>query len=91
MKRVEKIALDALPKDASQEDRDACKIDVIQGDMRDRTVFKKAFEQYSGSEEIYAVILVAALKAVGESGEKPIECVRRAAWKRVRCSALYPS
>lgn len=73
LERVEKIALDALPKDAPQEDRDACKIDVIQGDMRDRATFKKAFQKYSGSDAIYAIILTAALKSVGESSSKPID------------------
>ena len=73
IERVEKIALDALPQDASQEDRDACKIDLIKGDMRDRDTFDRAFSKYSGEDSIYAVILVGALKAVGESGEIPIE------------------
>ncbi|UZJ52019.1 hypothetical protein CBS101457_001339 [Exobasidium rhododendri] len=71
--RVEQIALDELPKDASQEERDACKIDLIKADMRDRSSFKDAFAKYSGADAIYAVILVAALKAVGESGEIPID------------------
>lgn len=75
IKRVEQIALNELPKDASQEDRDACKIDLVQGDMRERSAFKDIFNKYKGDDAIYAVILVAALKAVGESGEIPIECV----------------
>lgn len=73
LERVQKIALDSLPANASQDDKDACKVDLVQGDLRDRSVFKTAFQKYSGSEKIYAVILVAALKAVGESGEIPIE------------------
>lgn len=67
------MALESLPADASQEDKDACKVDVIKGDVRDIKVFDQAFEQYKGDEAIHAVILVAALKAVGESSEKPIE------------------
>jgi UDP-glucose 4-epimerase len=73
IERVEKIALDELPADATAEQREACKVDVIKGDLRDRDVFSKAFAKYSGSDAIYATILVAALKAVGESGEIPIE------------------
>ncbi|PWN30471.1 UDP-glucose 4-epimerase [Jaminaea rosea] len=74
IERVEKIARDELPADATQEQKDACKIDVIKGDLRDRDTFSKAFSQYKGQkDEIYAVILVAALKAVGESGEIPID------------------
>ena len=73
IERVEKIARDELPADATQEQKDACKIDVIKGDLRERDCFSKAFAQYQGKDAIYAVILVAALKAVGESGEIPIE------------------
>lgn len=76
LERVEQIALDELPKDASQDDRDACKIEVVKGDMRERSVFKDIFAKHTGKDAIYAVILVAALKAVGESGEIPIECVQ---------------
>lgn len=70
---MEKLALDSLPADASQEDKDACKIDLVKGDLRDRSSIDKAFGSYKGDDKISAVILVAALKAVGESGEIPIE------------------
>lgn len=73
IERVEKIARDELPADATEAQKDACKIDLIKGDLRDRDVFSKVFAQYAESDPIYAVILVAALKAVGESGEMPIE------------------
>lgn len=72
---MEKIALDELPADATQAQKDACKIDLVKGDLRDRDVFSNVFKKYSGDDAIYAVILVAALKAVGESGEIPIESV----------------
>lgn len=63
-----------LPSDATQAQKDACKIDLIKGDLRDRDIFEKTFEQYKAAgDPIYATILVAALKAVGESGEIPIE------------------
>ena len=70
---MEQIALNELPADATQEQKDACKVDLIKGDLRDRDTFSKAFAKYSGSDAIYATILCAALKAVGESGEIPIE------------------
>lgn len=76
LERVSKIALDALPADASEEDKEATKIDVIKGDLRDKQTVDAAFAKYadkSEEEKIWAVILVAALKAVGESGEIPIE------------------
>jgi UDP-glucose 4-epimerase len=73
IKRIEQIALSELPKDASQEDRDACKVEVVKGDMRDRQVFKDIFASHTGSDAIYAVILTAALKMVGESAKFPID------------------
>lgn len=73
IERVEKLALESLPKDATQEQKDACKVDVVKGDLRDRDVIKSTFGKYSGDDKIWAMILVAALKAVGESGEIPIE------------------
>lgn len=73
IERVEKLALEALPAGATQEQKDACKVDVVKGDLRDREVIKSTFSKYSGDDKIWAMILVAALKAVGESGEIPIE------------------
>ncbi|CEH13837.1 udp-glucose 4-epimerase [Ceraceosorus bombacis] len=76
LERVSKIALDALPADASEEDKEATKIDVIKGDLRDKSTVDSAFAKYadkSADDKIWAVILVAALKAVGESGEIPID------------------
>ncbi|KDN53072.1 UDP-glucose 4-epimerase [Tilletiaria anomala UBC 951] len=73
IERVEKLALESLPADASQEDKDACKIDLVKGDLRDKASIDAVFQKYSGEDKIWAVILVAALKAVGESGEIPID------------------
>lgn len=71
---MEQIALSELPADATQAQRDACKVDLVKGDLRDRDVFEQTFQQYKAAgDPIYATILVAALKAVGESGEIPIE------------------
>jgi UDP-glucose 4-epimerase len=74
MTRVSQIARDELPADASQEDKDACTVDVVKGDMRDAKVLDGIFADYKQKgDAIWSVILVAALKAVGESGEIPIE------------------
>lgn len=75
IERVEKIARDELPADATQAQKDACKVEVIKGDLRDRDIFSNVFKSHTGDDAIYATILVAALKAVGESGEIPIEWV----------------
>ncbi|KAJ9110131.1 hypothetical protein QFC19_001802 [Naganishia cerealis] len=68
----EKIAREALGANASQEEKDSCNVDLIQGDIADPAVFNGIFERYSTQGGIYAVIHVAALKAVGESGELPL-------------------
>ncbi|PWO00417.1 UDP-glucose 4-epimerase [Tilletiopsis washingtonensis] len=74
MTRVSQIARDELPADASQEDKDACTVDVVKGDMRDAKVLDGIFADYKQKgDAIWSVILVAALKAVGESGEIPID------------------
>lgn len=83
IERVEQIARDQLPADATQAQKDACKVDVVKADLRNRDAFADVFKKYTGSDAIYAVILVAALKAVGESGEIPIECV--ATWRSKSC------
>ncbi|GHJ88779.1 hypothetical protein NliqN6_5181 [Naganishia liquefaciens] len=68
----EDIALEALGSDASQEEKDRCHVDLIKGDISDPAVFDGIFQRYSQQGGIYAVIHVAALKAVGESGELPL-------------------
>lgn len=73
VRRVEKLALDELPADASEQDKADCKIELIEADLRDSAAIDKIFASHTGAEKFYAVILIGALKAVGESGEIPID------------------
>ncbi|SJX66360.1 related to GAL10-UDP-glucose 4-epimerase [Sporisorium reilianum f. sp. reilianum] len=73
VKRLEQIAIDELPEGASQQDKDDCKVDVFNGDLRSKDDIRKVFESYQGDDKIWGVILCAALKAVGESSEIPID------------------
>ncbi|PWN54456.1 UDP-glucose 4-epimerase [Violaceomyces palustris] len=73
IKRLEQIALQELPADASQQEKDDCKVDVFKGDLRNKDDIAKVFDSYKGQDRIDGVILVAALKAVGESSEIPID------------------
>ena len=49
---------------------DAPQPDFHQADLRDEAAITKIFQQYT---DIWAVVHLAALKAVGESGEKPLD------------------
>jgi len=69
--RASQIARDALPKDASDEDRDSTEVDVYGVDLTDEKAIRSVFEKY-GKGGVHAVIHVAAYKAVGESGELPL-------------------
>ncbi|GAA6000350.1 hypothetical protein JCM10207_007974 [Rhodosporidiobolus poonsookiae] len=73
LKRVSKLAQEALPADASDEEKKACEIDVVKGDISIKADIEKIFEDYKSKGGIWGVIHVAALKAVGESGEIPIK------------------
>ncbi|CAO1629939.1 unnamed protein product [Sympodiomycopsis kandeliae] len=73
IERVQEIATSSLPADATTAQKNACKVEVVKGDLRNRDTFANIFAQNTGADQIYAVILVAALKAVGESGEIPID------------------
>ncbi|SCZ99101.1 BZ3500_MvSof-1268-A1-R1_Chr3-1g05812 [Microbotryum saponariae] len=73
MTRVSKLAVEALPADASDEEKKACQIDVVKGDITIKSDIEKIFEAYKAKGGIWGVIHVAALKAVGESAEKPIQ------------------
>ena len=59
LKRVEELAGD--------------KIDAYNIDLRDRSAVDKVFESYKADGGVWGVIHVAASKAVGESGEMPLE------------------
>ncbi|ORY88744.1 hypothetical protein BCR35DRAFT_301060 [Leucosporidium creatinivorum] len=73
LKRVTKIAQDALPADATEEDKKALEIEVFRGDITLKEDINQVFEAYKSKGGIWGVIHVAAHKAVGESGEKPIQ------------------
>ncbi|WFD23604.1 hypothetical protein MEQU1_002298 [Malassezia equina] len=73
IRRVERLALEALPADASEEDRRDCGIELVQADLRDAAAVERVFAERSKDDPIYAVILIGALKAVGESAEIPID------------------
>lgn len=73
IERVSALALADLPADASAEDKEACKVDVVRADLCDKASIQKVFEGYKGKDDIWGVVHVAAHKAVGESGEKPIQ------------------
>ncbi|GAA5858283.1 hypothetical protein JCM5296_006939 [Sporobolomyces johnsonii] len=73
LKRVTKLAIEALPKDASDAEKKACEVDVIKGDLTIKDDIERVFKQYESKGGIWGVIHVAAHKAVGESGEKPIQ------------------
>ncbi|GAA5858529.1 hypothetical protein JCM8547_007347 [Rhodosporidiobolus lusitaniae] len=72
LKRVSKLAQEALPADASDAEKQACEVDVRKGDISKKEEIEKVFEDYKPKGGIWGVIHVAALKAVGESGEIPI-------------------
>ncbi|GJN87175.1 hypothetical protein Rhopal_000120-T1 [Rhodotorula paludigena] len=73
LKRVTKIAQDALPADASDDDKKALEIEVYRGDISIKSDIEKIFDEYKSKGGIWGVIHVAALKSVGESGEIPIK------------------
>jgi len=69
--RVAQIAKDALPDNASDQDKDSAEIDVFQCDLTQPEQVKSVFEKY-GKRGIWGVIHIAAYKAVGESTEIPL-------------------
>lgn len=66
---MSKIALSELPPNASEQDKADTKVNVYKGDITNRADIEQVFEK----EKVWGVIHVAAHKAVGESGEKPIQ------------------
>ncbi|EJU02556.1 UDP-glucose 4-epimerase [Dacryopinax primogenitus] len=69
LKRATEIATEALPADATEQDRDSAVVEAFSGDLRSRENVEKVF---AGSP-VWGVIHVAALKAVGESSEIPLD------------------
>jgi len=73
IRRIERLAREALPADASEQDHRDCEIDLVQADLRDAAAVERVFAERPKDDPIYAVILIGALKAVGESAEIPID------------------
>ncbi|RDX44303.1 UDP-glucose 4-epimerase [Lentinus brumalis] len=71
LERVAQIARDALPKDASEQDKDSAEIDAFTADLTQKDQIRKVFEKY-GKGGIWGVVHIAAYKAVGESTEIPL-------------------
>ncbi|KDQ62998.1 hypothetical protein JAAARDRAFT_53230 [Jaapia argillacea MUCL 33604] len=71
LKRVAQIAKDALPEDATEQDKDSAEIDSHSCDLTQAQEVRAVFEKY-GKGGIWGVIHIAAYKAVGESTEKPL-------------------
>ncbi|VDC04267.1 unnamed protein product [Peniophora sp. CBMAI 1063] len=69
--RLTKIARDALPADATEQDKESTVIDTYKIDLINAEDVRAVFERY-GKGGIWGVIHIAALKAVGESTEIPI-------------------
>jgi hypothetical protein len=73
IKAVSKIARDSLPADASEQDKADTEVAVFKGDITDRDDIERVFASYKDKGGIWGVIHIAAHKAVGESGDKPVQ------------------
>jgi len=73
IKRVSKIALSELGENASEEDKAATEVQVFKGDITNPADIDAIFKAYEGKGGIWGMIHIAAHKAVGESGEVPIQ------------------
>lgn len=62
-----------LPSNASDEDKAATEVEVFKGDITKPEDIDAVFKAYEKKGGIWGVIHIAAHKAVGESGEKPIQ------------------
>ncbi|KAI0801474.1 UDP-glucose 4-epimerase [Fomes fomentarius] len=71
LERVTQLARDALPADATEQDKDSAEIDVFAVNLTKRDEIRKVFEKY-GKGGIWGVVHIAAYKAVGESTEIPL-------------------
>lgn len=72
LSRVSRIALEALPDGASDEDRTNTNVISVEADVRDAPSLRAIFKPY-GHGGIHGVIHVAAYKAVGESSQIPLD------------------
>ncbi|MBW0500747.1 hypothetical protein O181_040462 [Austropuccinia psidii MF-1] len=66
--RVSRLALEELPKDASETDKLYTKVTLYSGNVTKQSDIEDIFKK----EKIWGVIHIAALKAIAESAEKPI-------------------
>ena len=74
LNRVSQIARNELGSSASEQDNADTEVKVFNGDLKSASDVQSIFDFYNKEGSgIWGVIHVAALKAVGESGEKPIE------------------
>ncbi|KAG9127322.1 UDP-glucose-4-epimerase [Ceratobasidium sp. 392] len=71
LSRVSQIARDALPADASEQDRDSAEVEAYTADLTKENEVRAVFEKF-GKGGVWGAIHVAAYKAVGESGEIPL-------------------
>ncbi|KAH8099794.1 UDP-glucose 4-epimerase [Cristinia sonorae] len=69
--RVAQLAREALPKDATEQEKDSAEIDSHTCDLTKPDEIRRVFEKY-GKGGIWGVVHVAAYKAVGESTEFPL-------------------
>lgn len=73
LRRVARLAAEALPAGASDADRADCEIELVEGDLRNYATVESVFAGRAADDRIYGVVLIGALKAVGESAEIPID------------------
>ncbi|KAH8992904.1 THO complex subunit 1 transcription elongation factor-domain-containing protein [Lactarius akahatsu] len=71
LKRLEEIARNALPADATELEKESTVIDKYTCDLTSPADVRAVFEQY-GKGGFWGVVHVAAYKAVGESSEIPV-------------------
>ncbi|ETW86515.1 hypothetical protein HETIRDRAFT_468124 [Heterobasidion irregulare TC 32-1] len=69
--RLTQIAHDALPENATEQDKDSTEIDSYNVNLTHPEEVRAVFEKY-GKGGIWGVIHIAAYKAVGESTEIPV-------------------
>lgn len=69
--RVQQLAIDALPADASEEDKESTLVESVRANLTDASAVRSVFAKY-GQGGVWGVIHVAAYKAVGESSEIPL-------------------
>jgi len=69
--RVAQLARDALPKNATDADKESAELDTFECELTNPEQVRAVFEKY-GKGGIWGVIHIAAYKAVGESVEIPL-------------------